>query len=166
LSVPTLSFKITEDLLNSLLMNVTLSIMASYGLWNTTTNVTTMTPVNVYEFSRPMNLYFPYGVGLLLALVFIVLGALALRQNGVSATDGGFIQLITTTTGSSKLNEAAAGGCLGGSENVPQQLKDLKIRFGETVDAGEGKGLVKRAGFGVEDEVRPLNREARYGIST
>ena len=65
-------------------------------------------------------------------LPIIVLGILALRHNGVSAIDGGFLQvLMTTATGRTKMEVAAAQGCLGSHENVPEALKKLKVRFGE-----------------------------------
>ncbi|KAK2770347.1 hypothetical protein FQN53_005571 [Emmonsiellopsis sp. PD_33] len=166
ISFPTLSFKVTEDLLNSALMNVTTSLINAYGRWETSTDVTNRESINVYVLSRPINLYLPYGLGLLLALPFILLGGLALRHNGVSARDHGFVQLVTTTTASSKLNTAAAGGCLGGYENMPRQLMDMKIRFGEIVDqSADGSSVVRRAGFGAEDEVVPLQRGVKYGIS-
>lgn len=85
-------------------------------------------------------------------------------MNGVSAMDGGFMQIIMTSTGSAVLDRAAAGGCLGGEENVPQELKNLKIRFGEIIDREE-PGRIKRAGFGVEAEITPLNRGDSYGIA-
>ena len=78
--------------------------------------------------------------------------------------DGSFEQIITTTTGSSFLDQAAAGGCLGGNESVPKELRDLKIRFGEFIGR-EAPGRVRRAGFGTEDEVVALTKGARYGIA-
>lgn len=74
------------------------------------------------------------------------------------------MQTIATSTGSAILDRAAAGGCLGGNESMPQELKDLKIRFGELVGR-EDPGRVKRAGFGVESEVTALKRGANYGIA-
>lgn len=95
---------------------------------------------------------------------FIVMGCLALFENGVSAMDGSFMQIIATSTGSATLDRAAAGGCLGGDESMPQELKDLKVRFGEFVGRDE-PGRIKRAGFGVESEVRKLQRGENYGIA-
>ena len=46
---------------------------------------------------------------------------------------------------------------------MPQELRDLKIRFGEFL--GRGDAGVKRAGFGVEGEVRDLRKGAQYGIA-
>lgn len=83
--------------------------------------------------------------------------------NGVAATDGSFMQLVTTTTGSAVLDRAAAGGCLGGNESVPTELKELRVRFGEIM--GREGEVVRRAGFGVEGEVGPLRKGERYGIA-
>ncbi|KAH7342451.1 hypothetical protein BKA65DRAFT_291977 [Rhexocercosporidium sp. MPI-PUGE-AT-0058] len=163
---PVIGFKITQDLLNEMLMNVTMSTITAYDFWNTTVNVTVDNLINVYKFSRPLNLIVPYSASLLIALPFIVLGLWALYQNGVPATDGGFIQLITTSTGSRKLRNAAAGGCLGASENAPSALKNLRVRYGEVMGSeGDRKGrVVRRAGFGTEDEIRPLVKGAKYGV--
>jgi len=73
------------------------------------------------------------------------------------------MQIITTSTGSAILDRAAAGGCLGGNESLPQELKDLKIRFGEFV--GRDDAPIKRAGFEVESETTTLKRVNIYGIA-
>lgn len=138
--------------------------MMSFGTWNTTANATTLHTINVYSFSRPLNLILPYFISLLLAIPFILLGGIALHKNGVSAVDGGFIQIIATSTGSAILDKAAAGGCLGGDESIPQELKDLEIRFGEIIDREE-PGKIKRAGFGIGSEITALKRGDNYGIA-
>ena len=46
-----------------------------------------------------------------------------LTHNGVSAIDGGFIQILATATASATIDKAAAGGCLGGEESVPKSLR-------------------------------------------
>ena len=81
---------------------------------------------------------------------------MSVRANGVSATDGGFIQLVTTTRGSKKLDKAAARACFGGDADLPKELLDLKIQFGELVDDSCASTGVRRCGFGTEDEVVPL----------
>jgi hypothetical protein len=80
------------------------------------------------------------------------------------------IQLITTSTSSAALEKEAAGGCLGGGESVPKALKELKIRYREIVserigpDYSDGQ-LIRRAGFGTEDEVVPLIGKGGGGYS-
>lgn len=76
----------------------------------------------------------------------------------MSATDGGFLQILTTTSASKTLHRVAEGGSLGGEENVSKELKELKIKLGE-LNSGRG---ARRAGFGTEDEVAPIiETEAR-----
>lgn len=158
------AFNVTPALLNAYLFNMTTSMMQAYGNWNTSTNATISSIINVYSFSEPLNLIIPYFATLLVSLPFIILGGIALIRNGVSAIDNSFIQLLATSTGSATIDRAAAGGCLGGSENVPQELKDLKIRFGEIIDRDE-PGLMKRAAFGTEDEVTKLRHDTVYGVT-
>lgn len=75
-----------------------------------------------------------------------------------------FIQILMTTTGSPKITEFASGGCLGGNNNVPKELEELKIRYGDITRPSEyGEPLVRHAGFGVEGEVTQLRRRAVYG---
>jgi hypothetical protein len=152
----------SQDIMNDYLFNMTVSMMLAYGEWNTTVNATQSTLINVYSFSRPLNLILPYFISLGLALPFIIVGGLALIWSGVSASDGSFMQIITTSTGSAILDKIAAGGCLGGEESAPQELKDLKIRFGEFIGREEPGGI-KRAGFGVDSEVIPLKKGRPYG---
>jgi hypothetical protein len=150
--------------MNDYLFNITTSIMVAYGALTIPANTTKLSMVNVYEFSKPLNLVLPYFITLLFALPFVVFGFLALFNNGVSAMDGSFIQIISTSTGSATLDRAAAGGCLGGDESISQELKDLKIRFGEFIGRDE-PGRIRRAGFGTEEEVTALTRGDRYGIA-
>jgi hypothetical protein len=162
------SFEVSEKILNEGLANTTLNVMYGFGQWNTTVaaNVTEITTVYVFKVRR--NLIVPYFLTLFVAILFLILGIISMHQNGVSAMDGGFLQILMTTTGSMTINKAAAGGCLGGRENVPKQLLNLKVRFGELIEkdnsnAGGQTSQVRRAGFGTEEEVIPLNREIIYG---
>ena len=135
--------------------------MVAYGLSSTETNATVRTTFNVFSLSRPLNIFLPYFLSLGLAILFIAIGIIALLRNGVSATEGGFIQLLSTTTGSAALNKAAAGSCLGGSENVSEELKELRIRFGELIEGErepdqEGTRRLRRACFGLELALQAL----------
>ncbi|KAK6583365.1 hypothetical protein PZA11_004441 [Diplocarpon coronariae] len=103
---------------------------------------------------------------LLVSLPFIVLGTLSSHKDGVSAMNGSFTRIITTSCGSSTLDTAAAGACWGGNESIPEELNNLEIQFGEFID-GKGPGKIKRAGFGIEEKVKALrkapNMELRDG---
>lgn len=111
--------------------------MIDFGEWNTTTNTTTSTTIDVYSFSRLLNLIVPYLASLLLAVPFILIRGIALHNNGTSVIDRGFMQIIATTTGGAIVDKAVARGCLGVDESIPQELKDLKIRFKGIIDREE-----------------------------
>ncbi|KAF2819631.1 hypothetical protein CC86DRAFT_430414, partial [Ophiobolus disseminans] len=124
------SINLNESLLNEALANITISALTLntyYGLVRGSSSRV----FNVYHFEKRLSFYLPYGLSLLFALPILVLGLLALRYNGVAAIDGGFVQILMTTTGRTELEEAAIKGCLGGEENIPKELKKLKVRFGE-----------------------------------
>ena len=133
---------IDQDILDEMLQNITLSLMNTFPLWSTEVNVTQTIFRNVYSFSNKLNLLLPYYVSLAVALPLLALGGLSLYQNGVSATDGGFLQILTTTSTSKALNAAASGGALGGQESVPEELRDLKIRYGELITAKRNRMLL------------------------
>lgn len=159
------SMNVTQDLINEALFNITLSVITEYGWWNTTDTIVIITKtINIYSFSQPLNLIIPYFLTLLLAIPILEIGAFALLKNGVSVTDGGFLRIVTTTTRSPTLEKLAASACLGGSESIPSELKDLEIRFGELVGVGAG-GIegVRKAGFGSSDETVPLMKGMVYG---
>jgi hypothetical protein len=125
-------FEITESLLNEGLANITISAL-SLNTHYEVVNGSSMRVFNVYHFTNRLSFYLPYGLSLLTVVPVIALGFLALHHNGVTAIDGGFVQLLMTTTGRTELEDAAGQGCLGGEENVPKALKKMKVRFGEMI---------------------------------
>jgi hypothetical protein len=145
-----------------------MSAALQLGFWHTTVPVNITNTHEMYSFVSPKTLIIPYLTCLLLSIPFLYLGLNNLRLNGASATEGGFLQILMTTTGSKTLKKAATGGCLGGDENVPENLKRMRIRFGELVesrvDEDGDRGAVKRAGFGIDGEVMPLRRGIAYGV--
>ena len=58
---------------------MTTPIITAFGEWNTTANATVSTTINVYNFSRQLNLILPYFISLLLAVPFILIGRIALH---------------------------------------------------------------------------------------
>ena len=152
-----ITLNLSGDTLQRMLQNITISLL-TMGNAIIKTNVTTTNYVNKYQFGPHYELVAPYVSALVFALLFAILGSLALVQNGVSATEGGFLQLLCTTRGSSVLDEKARAGCLGGEENVPEELQNLLVRFGELRN---GEGV--RAGFGVSYEVQDLVKGRNYG---
>lgn len=160
----------TQDMLNDLLFDLTMSAALQLGIWSSTVPTNITSTHQVYDFKYPRSLLGPYLACLLLSVPFLAIGLRSLHLNGVSAIDGSFVQILMTTTGSKRLEHAAAQGCLGGYENVPRGLQETRIRFGEfenLEDSAYKSGndqTVSRAGFGLEGEVRPLRRGVRYGV--
>lgn len=148
--------------MNEALFNMTMSMALQLGFYNDTVTTNITTTYNIYSFAKFKQFYIPYLLCLAIALPFIVLGVISLYRNGVSAMDGGFLQILVTTTGSERLTEAAAAGCLGGEESIPLELKKINIRFGE-IKRGTGNGRSSVASFGLADEVAPLRAGVLYG---
>jgi len=157
-----LHLNISEASLNSMLYNITLSTI-SLGLWNVSTEVTRADFVNTYSFAghRRYSLIFPYAVCLLVSLGFVALGLYSLYGNSVAASNG-FLQTIQTSRGSLALDAAARGSSLGGPDNVPKELEDLELVFGEVTEADGKFEAIRRAGWGTRSEIRPLVKGACY----
>ncbi|KAE8365571.1 hypothetical protein BDV27DRAFT_156760 [Aspergillus caelatus] len=168
-------FDITEDNLNSMLANITMSVINQFQLNTATTNVTRHDLRTQFAFSRPLNLLLSYFLSLGVALPLAAVGYWSLRQNGVPATDNGILQVTMTTRGSPKLDQLTKGGCLGGNHNESAQLKQLEVQFGEVSRAnssreeqnslGASTSELRMAGFAPRDEVTPLLRGERYGVT-
>ncbi|GES61857.1 hypothetical protein ATEIFO6365_0011037400 [Aspergillus terreus] len=158
-------FTVNQTILNTMLVDITLSLIPFKDSWTTTVNQTRTQWVNVYAFSKPLNFILPYALTLSTGLCVLVLGYYSLYTNGVSAADGGFLQLLTTTRGSATVERAIRGACLGGEENVPATLKNLRMQYGELIpDAEDEKeDMLRTAGFGSPEEVRALNKSHSYG---
>ncbi|PYH89978.1 hypothetical protein BO71DRAFT_402596 [Aspergillus ellipticus CBS 707.79] len=146
-------FNISGASMQDLLQNITLSLL-TMNQTSTQTTVTNTVTVNVYAFTRPARLITPYFACLGVALAFLGLGGHALVSNGISASMTGLFQTLCTTRASARLDDLAARGCLGGRENVPDALRDLKVMFGEI----RGSDGARRAGLGAAEEVMPLTR--------
>jgi hypothetical protein len=136
-------FSITENLLNEALANITISSL-SLNTQFQSVNGTSTRVFNIYHFDNRLSFYLPYGLCLIFTLPVLVIGLLSLQHNGVTAMDGGFVQLLMTTTGRTVIEDAAGAGCMGGEENVPKELKKMRVRFGEMV---EEENLLRDEGF-------------------
>lgn len=126
------AFTFSPSLLNEALANITISAI-SLNKWHDLVNASATRAFNVYRFEHYLSFYLPYGLSLLFMLPVALVGLRALQHNDVTAIDGGFVQILMTTTGRTEIENAAVKGCLGGEENIPKALKKLKIRFGELV---------------------------------
>jgi hypothetical protein len=149
---PRASLDMTEDTINEFLANVTISAL-SLNTWFANVTVTNTGFRNVYRFSFPVNLVVPYATCLAAALVFVLIGLNALRLNGVPATDGGFLQILMTTTGDTVLNRAAAEASRT-TNQASKELLDLKVRY-----ANLNEGSASGVGFGTVEETTALERK-------
>lgn len=142
------TFNITPSNVEELLRNATFSLM-SLNLFNTTVNVTLHNYVNVYAFDPTINLVIPYAVCLSVGLILIIIGAVALEKNGVSASDG-FIQTLCTTQASDSFRKIAQTGARGNNEHLPKEVLGMKIQYGAI---GVHHGPTEAGEAGEEDEI-------------
>lgn len=142
------TLNITTSNVEELLRNATFSLM-SLNLFNTTTNATLHNYANVYAFDPAYNLIIPYAVCLGVGLILIIIGAIALEKNGVSASDG-FIQTLCTTQASDSIRKVAQTGARGNNEHLPKEVLRMKIQYG-AIGAHHGPTEVGEAGE--EDEI-------------
>lgn len=113
-----------------------------------------------------------YGTATAIALCIAALGVLALERNGVASTTD--ISVILRTTRNPTLDRLM-GGCLGG-DLMPEELENLRLKFGEINARGERGGekesgekesgndvaQVRHAAMGIMGEVSPIRRGERY----
>lgn len=150
---PLTSLDITEKSINEVLANVSISALA-LNTWYDYVAVNNTELRNVYRFSNRSNFFLPYGLCLAATLIFVIIGLNALRLNGVPATDGGFLQILMTTTGDTALNRAATEASLRTTDAAPKELLSMKVRFAKlNADIASG------AGFGTVEETRTLERK-------
>ena len=122
---------------NELLINTTISALALNQRFDIVNGTETRT-FNIYRFENKLAFFLPYGLSLALAIPILALGLVALyvQNHGVSAINGGFMQLLMTTTGRGSLEAVVTrgSGTLGGYENVSEELRGMEGRFGELVE--------------------------------
>ncbi|KAE9372515.1 hypothetical protein N431DRAFT_457224 [Stipitochalara longipes BDJ] len=153
---PEANFNITANIMQNILQNLVVSLLTIPNT-EVSTEVNGVTYTQQYIFTPRRTLIVPYTTALGVSLIFLLLGLNALRRNGVSASSGGFIQILRTTQGSRTLGEVASKASTGGTENIPAELEKLEIMFGKL----KGKDG-SFAGFGVQGEVTSLV-ERRHG---
>ncbi|OAL56202.1 hypothetical protein IQ07DRAFT_626316 [Pyrenochaeta sp. DS3sAY3a] len=151
-----MNYTINEQTINEYIANVTISAM-SLNLGKAKVPINYTEYRTTYHFSRPVNLIVPYSLLFLFSTISVVFGILSLNRNGAAATDGGFLQIMTTNVGRTKAEDLITEHYIShNGDNVPDVLLDLKIRYGELIDeSGVGKGI---AGFGTEEETRMLKK--------
>lgn len=120
--------------------------------------ITVLRDADTFVFSKPEQFYGPYAACLVATLAIYSIGIWSLRQNGVSAGNS-FLQWVTTTRVSDKLDYTAKHCNPGGRENFSHDLSHLELQFGlrrggEETEDGANEGI---AGFGTIDEVEPFH---------
>ncbi|KAF1843229.1 uncharacterized protein K460DRAFT_407592 [Cucurbitaria berberidis CBS 394.84] len=149
-------FNLTEQTMNEYIANVTISALTlKIGKNKTQVNVTEYH--TTYDFSAPINLILPYALSLAIGIVFVAIGIWSWSQNGTSAFDGGFLQVMATTVGRTQMEDLAiAHQTSNNGDYKSKELMDLRVRYGELVDAeGVGTGL---AAFGTIEETKMLRK--------
>ena len=134
-----------DILIPELSSNITLSLISNPLLSSSElTNVTTITPTNIYVY-QPQNVFIAYGIAVIFALLANVLGLFAYFSNGVSH-DNSFSSIVCTTRDIhlSKLNAHERLGALPLEKKVGRTK--MKFDVGDMAEAGRGGG---RWGFGI-----------------
>lgn len=127
------------EMAKELLINTTISALALNKRFRVV-NGTEMRTFNVYQFKNRLAFFIPYGLSIGLGIPIIALGLLSfyIHNQGVSAINGGFLQLLMTTTGRTGLEDVVIKhfATMGGYENVSDELKTVEVRFGELIEVG------------------------------
>ncbi|KAH9872612.1 hypothetical protein J1614_005005 [Plenodomus biglobosus] len=157
---PRTDLDITEDLLNSVLTNITLSAI-TLGTWWDMVPVTTTRYRSTYSFANPFNLILPYSICLTAATIFVAISIWSLWQNGIPAADGGFLQIMIATRGNTAMERLVLQERPIGIDNISDELKSLKVRYGELATE-EAPGIEgRRLGFGTAEETLSLRKRRR-----
>jgi hypothetical protein len=109
----------------------------------------------MYYFSRPLNLILPYSLCLGIGLIIVTIGLLSMWPNGVPATDGGFVQVMMATRGSTETESFVLRHGLSNPSALCEELKHLRIRYGELVTGEEGGVVDVGKGYGFGTWKRP-----------
>jgi hypothetical protein len=171
--------KFDPELMNDVLVKTTISALSLNERFDMVDGTETRA-FNIYRFQRKLPFFLPYALSLGLAIPVIALGlsSLYIKNNGVSAIPGGFIQVLMTTTGRTSLEDVIGKGSrsMGGTENVSRELSEMKIRFGELIEEDGGsstealpaqahqqaqKDQARRYDMGIED----TNQEKSAGYT-
>ncbi|KAF1928061.1 uncharacterized protein M421DRAFT_421248 [Didymella exigua CBS 183.55] len=89
----------------------------------------------------PHSLWIGYAIAVAMTLFSIVIGSLAIYQNGV-ASDTLFSRILVTTRNPT-LDRLSVGACLGG-DPFPKELRETKLRFGVLIEEEPREGPLGR----------------------
>ncbi|OQE22468.1 hypothetical protein PENSTE_c010G08634 [Penicillium steckii] len=153
LATPTCRNKTLAGALEDLSRNFTYSLL-SLNAASTNVPVSVNSPKNFYSYNWK-NLFAAYLTALMVTFVCIIIGLFALWGNGVPENTS-FSNLLRTTR-NPDLDALATGHCLG-SDHLPDELKKVRLRFGEI----ETTRPFKHASFGLEESVIDLVKGEKY----
>lgn len=154
---PRRSLNITEVMLNEVLANITISAI-SLGTWWDMVPVTSTRYRSTYKLSNPLNLILLYSICLAAATIFMAIAIWSLWRNRAPATDGGFLQIMMATVGDTEMGRVIIEEKLAAIDDMTDELKNLKIRYGELVNGNILGTGGKRFGFGTVDEITSLRK--------
>jgi hypothetical protein len=153
---PRESLNITEAMLNEVLTNITMSAI-SLGTWWDMVPVTSTRYRSTYMLSNPLNLILPYSICLAAATVFMAIAIWCLWRNRAPAVDGGFLQIMMATVGDTQMGRVILGEKMAAIGDMSDELKSLRIRYGELINEDIAVGG-KRFGFGTVEETVSLRK--------
>lgn len=116
--------------------------------------------VNIFYYGS-RNLWIGYAVVITITLVFLIVGLLAIRANGI-ASDIGFSRILVTTR-NPLLDDLSVGACLGNSP-FPAELSRTKLRFGVLEEGAYDESVGDQGGLqGVQIAHCAFGTEAQTG---
>lgn len=154
---PRKELNLTEAILNDVLTNITLSAI-SLGTWWDEIEVNYTRYQSTYSFANPINLILPYSVCLAVATAFAATAIWSLSRNGIPAADGGFLQIMTATRGNTEMERLVLRENLTTVENMSEELKALRVRYGELVGEDVVGANGRTVGFGTIEETISLRK--------
>ena len=116
---------------------------------------------NVYVY-HPEELWIGYAIVVAVTFVSLIVGGLAIVQNGVSSDT--LFSRIMVTTRNPTIDRLSVGACLGG-DPFPADLRRTKLRFGVLLEAdpsGAEFDKVEHCAFGTEGETKKIVNYGKY----
>ncbi|KAF3928916.1 hypothetical protein AA313_de0203379 [Arthrobotrys entomopaga] len=127
----------------------------------TTSNCSSTTFNNVWKYEQRY-LILAYSLGVAIAFISLILGGIALSQNGV-VSELSFSQIVATTR-NSELDHLLEGNCLGRSDLQPRDLYQTRLRFGEVKqqDSKLSSSGAAHTAFGMPENITSIRRQGYY----
>ncbi|KAF3401870.1 hypothetical protein F1880_009736 [Penicillium rolfsii] len=143
--------------LEDLSHNFTYSLL-SLNAANTTVPVRVSSPQNFYNYDS-RNLLLAYAIALGVSVGCVIVGLLALFENGVSQSTA--FSSVLVTTRNPELDQLAVGHCLG-RDPIGKEIGEARLQFGEMVGVGAGGREYRHAAFGMKWSVTALSKGRKY----